>query len=112
MYHEVALNCFRFLGFKNLADVDRLTIPEYNLLLEAYGLRVVDREYQQHLQAFLNYQVQAQKSNGKHKTRPVFDTFKKFFDYEKALSEVGKKKNNQHKERFSGIGKLLKKGGT
>lgn len=112
MYHEVALNCFRFLRFKSISEVDRLTIPEYKLLLEAYNLQVVDQEYQQHVQAYLNYQVQAQKASGKYKTKPVYNTFKKFFDYEKALEEVKNKKTKQQKERFSGIGKLLKKGGT
>jgi hypothetical protein len=93
-------------------DVDRLTIPDYNLLLEAYNLQAVDREYQQHVQAFLTYKVQAQKPSGKYKTKPVYNTFKKFFDYEKALEEAKNKKTKQQKERFSGIGKLLKKGGA
>jgi len=112
MYHNVAINCFRFLGFQSFADVDQLTIPEYNLRMEALNLQMVDRAYHQHMQAFLNYQVQGQKSAGKGKTRPVYSRFEKFFDYEKALEKVTQKEESKPKERFTGIGKLLQKGGT
>lgn len=111
MYHEVAVNCFRYFGFKSLAEVDQLTIPEYELLIEAHNLRMVDREYHQHWQAFLNYAVQAQKPAGKNKTRPVYNHFNKFFDYEGVLKSVKKKKPEKPAERFKGIGKLLRKEG-
>ena len=39
MYREAALSCFRFLGFTSFDQVDRLTIPEYNLLMQAVRLR-------------------------------------------------------------------------
>lgn len=107
----MAITCFRYLGFKSLEKVDRLTIPEYELLIEAHSLQMVDEEYKRHEQAFLNYRVQAQKSSGKYKTRPAYDRFEKFFDYDKALARV-KKKEKKPAERFAGIGKLLKKGGT
>ncbi|MGC4020254.1 MAG: hypothetical protein QM793_14190 [Muricomes sp.] len=98
------------MGFRSLAEVDRLTIPEYTLLMEAHSLKMVDDEYRRHEQAFLNYQVQAQKSSGKGRTKPVYDRFEKFFDYEKALDTV-KKKVKKPAERFTGIGKFLRKGG-
>lgn len=40
-YHEIALSCFRYLGFTSLEQVDRLTIPEYHLMMEAAQLRVL-----------------------------------------------------------------------
>lgn len=84
-----------------------MTIPEYNLLMEAVRLKQVDLDYRNHLQAFLNFVVKAEKKSGK-KTRPVYTKFKQFYDYEK---EVEKAKGNGKKEnRFAGIGKLLKKG--
>ncbi|TCS78539.1 hypothetical protein EDD59_11164 [Muricomes intestini] len=107
----MAITCFRYFGFKSLTEVDQLTIPEYELLIEAHSLRMVDEEYKRHEQAFLNYQVQAQKSAGKYKTKPVYDSFEKFFDYDKVLARV-KKKEKKPAERFAGIGKLLKKGGA
>ena len=107
MYKDVAVNCFRFLNFKSFDEVDRLTIPEYNLLMEAYKLKQVDQEYKAHLQAWLNFAVKARKKTGKNKTKPVYSKFKRFYDYEKRLEEV---QNIGKESRFSGIGKFLKKG--
>lgn len=103
------MNCFRYLDYKSFEEVDRLTIPEYLLLMEAVRLKQVDMDYRNHLQAFLNYSVKAQKKTGKNKSKPVYTKFKKFFDYEKALADV-QKKESKETSRFSGIGKLLKKG--
>jgi hypothetical protein len=96
------------LDFKSFAEVDRLTIPEYNLLMEAARLKETDKDYRNHLQAWLNFTVKAEKKAGKGKTKPVYTKFKQFYDYEKHL---GKAKNDDNKKsRFSGIGELLKKG--
>ena len=106
-YKEIALNCFRYLGMKSLEEVNKLTIPEYNLLMKSVELRRVDEEYRLHLQAFLNFKAKAKKKAGKDKLRPVYANFKKFFDYEKEVNRVlGKNKTDS---RFIGIGKLLKK---
>lgn len=91
--------------------MDRLTIPEYELLVEAYRLKMVDDDYRIHRQAFLNFAVQAKKRAGKNKERPVYSRFDKFFNYERELKRV-KGKKREKKERFSGIGELLRKGGT
>lgn len=104
----MALNCFRYLDFKSFDEVDKLTIPEYTLLMEAVRLKQIDRDYRNHLQAFLNFAVKAEKRAGKGKSKPVYRTFKKFYDYEKELKKV--KKKDENKSRFAGIGKLLKKG--
>jgi hypothetical protein len=95
------------LDFKSFAEVDRLTIPEYNLLMEAVRLKQIDMDYRNHMQAWLNRVVKAEKKSGK-KTKPVYTKFKQFYDYEKNL---GKAKGDENKKsRFSGIGELLKKG--
>lgn len=87
--------------------MDRLTIPEYNLLMEAAQLKQVDEDYRNHLQAFLNFAVKAEKKSGKNKSKPVYRKFKQFYNYEAELRKVQK---TEQKSRFSGIGKLLKKG--
>jgi hypothetical protein len=87
--------------------VDRLTIPEYNLLMEAAQLKQVDDDYRNHLQAFLNFAVKAEKKSGKNKSKPVYRKFKQFYNYEAELRKVQK---TEPKSRFSGIGKFLKKG--
>lgn len=88
--------------------MDRLTIPEYNLLMEAVRLKQVDLDYRNHLQAFLNFAVKAEKKTGKGKSRPVYTKFKKFYDYEKEVSKATKK--STEKSRFSDLYKALKKG--
>ena len=103
-----ALNCFRYLGFKSFSEVDSLTIPEYELLMEAVELKRVDMDYRNHLQAFLNFAVKAEKKSGKNKSKPVYSKFTKFYDYEKEIKKVANK--GSEKSRFSGIGKFLKKG--
>ena len=76
--------------------------------MEAVRLKQIDLDYRNHLQAFLNFAVKAEKIAGKNKTKPVYTKFKKFYDYEKALEKVNEKETKQG--RFSGIGNLLKKG--
>lgn len=76
--------------------------------MEAVRLKQVDMDYRNHLQAYLNFVVKAEKKTGKNKSRPVYSKFKQFYDYEK---EVEKAKNRESKKsRFSGIGKFLSKG--
>jgi hypothetical protein len=74
--------------------------------MEAVRLKQVDMDYRNHLQAFLNFAVKAEKKSGK-KSVPVYRDFKRFYDYEKAQKRAT---NKQEKSRFAGIGKLLKKG--
>ena len=107
-YKEIALNCFRYLNFKSFRDVDRLTIPQYELMMRAVRLKQVDMDYRNHMQAYLNFVVKAEKKTGKNKTTPVYLHFKKFYNYEK---EVEKAKGITRKNRFAGIGEILKKGG-
>lgn len=104
MYREVALNCFRYLGFKSFAEVDRLTIPEYLLLMEAERLKQIDMDYRNHLQAWLTFSAQATKKKG----QPVYSKFKKFYDYEKNLNEATNKGGK--KSKLAGLAKFLKKG--
>ena len=96
------------MDFKGFAEVDRLTFPEYRLLMESVRLKQVDRDYRNHLQAYLNFAVKAEKKSGKHKTKPVYNTFKKFYDYEREMEKA--KNAGKTKGRFSGIGKFLRKG--
>lgn len=61
--------------------------------MKAHSLKQIDKEYDMHLQAWLNNQVKASKETSKGKFIPVYKEFKDFFDYEKKINEVqGKKK--------------------
>ena len=77
--------------------------------MEAVRLKQVDMDYRNHLQAFLNFAVKAKKKTGKNKSKPVYSKFKRFYDYDEEIKKVTKK--GGEKSRFSGVGKLLKKGG-
>lgn len=96
------------MDFKSFEEVDRLTIPEYNLLMEAIRLKQIDNDYRNHLQAFLNFAVKAEKKAGKNKTKPVYSKFKQFYDYDKEVSKV--KNKDKSKARFSNLSKYMKKG--
>lgn len=74
-----------------MRDVEVLTLREYTLRMKAYQLQRVDREYEMHLQAWLNHAVTATKEQGK-KQVPYYKKFKEFYDYEKRLKEVSSKK--------------------
>ena len=100
------MNCFRYLDFKSYAEVDNMTIPEYEQLMEAVRLKQIDADYRNHLQAYLNFVVKAEKKAGK-KSVPVYRRFEQFYDYKKEVEKVTKPKQQS---RFSGIGALLKKG--
>lgn len=81
------MTCFRYFGSNSLNQVDNMTPYEYRLLLKAKELQEIDEQYHIHLQAFLNMTAQAEKQVGK-KRKKVFTTFKKFFDYEKAINRA------------------------
>lgn len=76
--------------------------------MKAVRLKQVDTDYRNHLQAYLNFAVKAEKKSGR-RSKPIFTTFKKFFDYDKEVKKA--KGEKQENSRFAGIGKFLKKGG-
>ena len=100
----VCENCFRFFGFTSFEQVERLTIPEYEMLCQAYKLKAVDEQSRMHQQAWLNIQAGAQKESGK-KLKPVYKTFKSFFDYEKEL----KKARGEEDDRFEALKQHMRK---
>lgn len=67
----------------------------------------VDRSYHIHLQAYANFRVKAERKAGKNKTKPVYSTFKKFFDYQAEIEKVVGKKE----DRFAGVKAFLKRRG-
>lgn len=79
---------------------------EYNILSEAYALKYVDRERDLHELAYLTFSATATKKSGK----PVYKTFKKFFDYDKELEKVkrhGLEETKRTKNRIETIGNIL-----
>ena len=104
------MSCFRYLGFHSFEQVDQLTIAQYEIMMEALELRMLDESLHEHRQAFLNFAVQAEKKAGKGKTKPVYQRFQQFFDYQNELKKVrNRKKKKASDARFSGIGRIFRK---
>lgn len=95
-YDEIIITCLSLLGIKDMLTIERMTLREYDLRLRAWERERAYRDYDLHLQAFLNALAQSTKQVGK-RTVPVYKTFKEFFDLEKRL---GKKEENPQIERF------------
>lgn len=89
--------------------------------MKAFNLSQIDKQYDMHMQAWLNHQVTATKNVGskdKPKMEPVFKDFKSFFDYEKAIkslegpSKPNKSRLTDRQKRMVEAAKILnKKGG-
>lgn len=84
MYHDIALSAFRYLGCHSFEEVDRMTMSEFELRMIAFNLAEVDEERKRHELTYLNVKAQATNKKGK----PVFESFKSFYDYEKRVAEV------------------------
>lgn len=95
------------MDFKSFAEVDRLTLPEYELLIKAAKLKQIDLDYRNHLQAYLNFSVKAEKKKGKNKTEPVFKKFKQFYNYKNELKNAFIE--NETNSRLDGYSAFLKK---
>lgn len=78
------------------------------MLVEAQNYKNIDMEYKLHKLAFLNFQVKGMKKAGKGKERPIYRTFKSFFDYEKLISRL---EHREDDERFRELSKHIKKEG-
>lgn len=83
--------------------MDRLTIPEWRLLRKAIKLKEEEKDYRNHLQAFLNFKTKARKKSG----RTVFSTFKKLYDREARIREIMKKEEKT--DRFAKVKQLLRR---
>lgn len=84
--------------------MDRLTIPEWKLLRKAIELKEEEKDYRNHLQAFLNFKARARKKSG----RPVFSAFKKFYNREQRLKKIMRKETKT--DRFIKVKQLLRRG--
>ena len=82
------LNSLRFLCMNDFTEINRMTLYEYNMKMTAFRLRQADREYESHLQAWVNREIKAKREAGKKKLVPVYKTFKQFFDLEKRTREI------------------------
>lgn len=102
------MECIRYFEMTNFREINKVTLFEYRLRMQAHRLKQIDKEKDMHWQAWLNWNVQATKKAGKNKLTPVFKTFKQFFDYEKILKGTDNK-NDKELEKKRNIANILKK---
>ena len=77
-----------------------MTLAEYELMMEALELKMLDESAHEHRQAFLNFAVKAEKKAGKGKTKPVYRRFRQFFDFDRELRKI---KNRRKRSRYVGV---------
>lgn len=94
---------YPFVYLADCTESDQATLAEYEIMMEALELRMLDESLHEHRQAFLNFAVKAEKKAGKGKTKPVYKRFRQFFDLDKELRKI---KNRRKPSRFAGITKL------
>lgn len=81
---SIAVDCFRYFGFKSIEQVLLLDLREYRLLCRAHRLQMADRYYWSAQNAFDTNRAGFRKKNG----HLVYPSVKKLFDYEKAQKEA------------------------
>ncbi|MGL4642757.1 MAG: hypothetical protein ACRCVH_00455 [Vagococcus fluvialis] len=87
LIENMELNSFRYFDNFTMSDFERMTIREYEVMLKAYKLRNLDKEYFIHLQAFKNQEIKATKKVGKQE-KMVYKNFNEFFPYQKRENEI------------------------
>ena len=87
MYHEIVLNSLAYLGFSSMREIEKMTLNEYLIRMEAFQLQTIKRNEELAYQAWLNQQVQATTGSPKN-PKPKFKEFRKFINSEKMIDEV------------------------
>ena len=84
-------------------------MAEYELMMEALELRMLDESLHEHRQAFLNFAVKAEKKAGKGKTKPVYKRFRQFFDFDKELKKMkNRRKPSKYNRAIKKLGQYLR----
>lgn len=95
----------RYCEIYDPVKLGRITMRDYQLMMKAVNYKLVDKQRDLHVQAWLNVQAKATKQKGK-KTVPYFKSFAEFF---KDPIEEQKKKSARNAQMDSGLRKLLLK---
>ena len=90
MYNRVLRGCARYLGLTDPRVIGQMTVREYNEMMRAVAYKHIDEEFQLKVLAWDINQAGAMKSRAGGKTEPAFKTFQDFYDYDKAVSMIGK----------------------
>lgn len=92
----------------SLEQVDSLTVKEFDWLMEAESLRKVDRDFWLHRLAFQSFRVKDRRKAGKG-TKFVYNSFRKFFNYEEELKKVQDRPARKKETRLPGLYEYMRK---
>lgn len=84
-YEDIVISCFRFLGFDSLDRVNLLSFYEYDLLMTAFRLKLVDDDARLHKLALL---IRNAKATNKKGDKYLYSSFRDFYDYDQELARV------------------------
>lgn len=87
MYEYIVISSLRFFDMNDIREIERMTMKEFAFRMTAYQLKRADKAFDMHMQAWLNQQVQASKSQGS-KQVPVYKRFTDFYDLEKEERKI------------------------
>lgn len=75
------------MGFHSLADIDDMTLAEYQLRMEAHGLRRVEADRRAIMSAFFA-QVAKSTTGSSENPRPLYEHFSDLFDEQAEIDRV------------------------
>ena len=94
---DACINYFRYIEGARMSDFYALDLPEYRLIMKAIELREIDKSRWSHLTAWLSMKAAGKKKSGKG-YRFIYNTFRKFFDYEKILDKASNREKKGRPE--------------
>lgn len=86
-YHEIVLFAFSRLGFNNLADIEKMTLYEYEIRTEAYLIQKAERQGEMALQSWFNQQVKMQKGSAKN-PQPYYRELPEMYDVQAQVESI------------------------
>ena len=96
------MNCLTRLGFSiaQMQQIEEMTLPEYQLAMEAYAIKQTLHREDIAFQAWLNQTVQATKGSDKH-PKPMYKEFKQFYDVVELEDEVRSQFEPDYTSKFT-----------
>lgn len=82
-------NCFRYLNINDIDKINRLTIAEYQMLMNGAVLKSIDKQEELFLLAWAIRQAKAKKKSGRY----FYRTFNQFFNRKKIENQLDNKKD-------------------
>ena len=96
------MNCLTRLGFSiaQMQQIEEMTLPDYQLAMEAYAIKRTLKREDIAFQAWLNQTVQATKGSDKH-PKPMYKKFNDFYNVAELEDEVRSQFEPDYTSKFT-----------